>query len=77
VSKGGYYAWRERPVSRREIEDAELLQEIRRVFAQSNQSYGSPRIYRKLRQEGLTVGERRIARLMQENGIRALPETKK
>jgi len=63
-------------VSNREIEGAELLVEIRRVFAQSYQSYGSPRITKKLKQEGLIVGERRIARIMQENGIRALPETK-
>lgn len=76
VSPQGYYAWRDRPLSKREIEDAELLLEIRRVFIQSNQSYGSPRIHRQLKQEGLFVGERRIARIMQENGIRAIPETK-
>jgi len=76
VSAGGYYAWLDRPMSKRELEDAELLIEIRRVFVQSNQSYGSPRIYRKLKQEGLFVGERRIARIMQENDIRAIPETK-
>lgn len=76
VSRGGYYAWLDRPVSKRRLEDAELLLEIRRVFAQSNQSYGSPRVYKKLRQEGLKVGKRRVERLMQENGIRAIPETK-
>ena len=76
VSPQGYYAWRDRPLSKRAIEDAELLLEIRRVFIQSNQSYGSPRIHRQLKQEGLFVGERRIARIMQENGIRAIPETK-
>jgi len=69
VSRGGYYAWLDRPVSKRRLEDAELLLEIRRVFAQSNQSYGSPRVYKKLRQEGLKVGKRRVERLMQENGI--------
>lgn len=76
VSPSGYYAWRDRPASTREIEDAELLLEIRRVFKQSNQSYGSPRIFKKLRQEGLNVGERRIARIMRENGIRAIPESR-
>jgi len=76
VSAGGYYAWRDRPAAKRKLEDAELLLEIRRVFTQSNRSYGSPRIYHQLKQEGLTVGERRITRIMQENGIRAIPETK-
>lgn len=76
VSAGGYYAWRDRPVSKRRLEDAELLLEIRRVFEQSNQSYGSPRIYKRLRQEGLRVGKGRVERLMHENGIRAIPESK-
>lgn len=76
VSPSGYYDWKGRPASARELEDAELLLEIRRVFKQSNQSYGSPRVFKKLRQEGLSVGEGRIARIMQENGIRAIPESR-
>lgn len=76
VSRGGYYAWRNRPPSSRELQDAELLLEIRRVFEQSNCTYGSPRVYRKLKQEGLDVGEDRVARIMRENGLRAVPEVK-
>ena len=76
VSPSGYYAWRARPTSNRAIEDAELLFEIQRVFKQSKQSYGSPRVHKKLKQEGFEVGERRIARIMRENGIRSIPESR-
>ena len=76
VSAGGYHAWRDRPASQREIDDEELLVEIRRVFAESDARYGSPRVYKQLRREGFVVGQRRIERLMRENGIRAVAENK-
>ena len=53
-----------------------MLVEIRRVFKESKQRYGSPRVHRQLVREGLDVGERRIARIMRENGIRAVAENK-
>ena len=75
VTAGGYHAWKNRPVSNKELDDAKLLVEIRRVFAQSKQTYGSPRVCRQLNREGLEVGERRIAGLMRKHGIRAIPES--
>lgn len=76
VSPGGYYAWCARGPSDRSIRDAELLVEIRRVFKDSKERYGSPRVHAQLVREGLVVGERRIARIMRENGIRAIAENK-
>src|SRR5690606_27704308 len=37
----------------------------------SNETYGSPRIYRKLRKGGIACSENRVARLMRAHGIRA------
>lgn len=76
VSPGGYYAWCARGPSDRSIRDAELLVEIRRVFKENKGRYGSPRVQRQLVREGLDVGERRIARIMRENSIRAVAENK-
>lgn len=76
VSAGGYYAWCARGPSDRSIRDAELLLEIRRVFKESKKRYGSPRIHAQLVREGLEVGRRRVARIMRENGIRAVAENK-
>jgi putative transposase len=40
VSPSGYYAWRSRPESPREIANRELLSDIRRVHAEHRGRYG-------------------------------------
>lgn len=70
VKVSAYYTWRTRQESRREREDRRLLVQIRSVHAESRQSYGSPRIYRELKDRGIEVGEHRVARLMRQHQIR-------
>ena len=67
----GYFAWKERTVSRRQRDDMVLLARVRSAFARSNGTYGSLRMTRELQEAGLLVGRRRTARLMRENGLRA------
>jgi transposase InsO family protein len=76
VSRAGYYAWRARGPSERESEDAELVKRIRVVHADNRGVYGSPRVHRELRAQGELVGRHRIARLMRETGLRAVPSRK-
>ena len=64
VSVSGYYAWRQRPVSRREEANQALVQRIRRLHHRSHQTYGSPRIWAELRAEGEQCSRNRVARLM-------------
>ena len=71
VSASGYLAWKERPACRRERDDMVLLAHVRSAFTLSNGTYGSPRMVHELRDNGLTIGRRRVARLMRENGLRA------
>ena len=71
VSASGYYAWRERPESQRDVANRELLAEVRRVHSDSRRCYGSPRVHAALRREGRRVGRNRIARLMRRHGIQA------
>jgi putative transposase len=68
VSASGYLAWKERPACRRQRDDMVLLARVRSAFALSNGTYGSPRMVHELRDNGLTIGRRRVARLMRENG---------
>jgi putative transposase len=51
-----------------------LLERIVEVFDQHKQRYGSPRVTRVLRQEGLGCGENRVARLMREHELVARPK---
>lgn len=71
VSRSGYYAWRKRSPSKRKMANQRLLAEIKTVYKDNLQAYGSPRITQALRQQGQTCGENRVARLMRLNGVRA------
>ncbi len=72
ISASGYYAWRWRPESRREVENRALLWEIRRIHAESAGCYGAPRVHAVLRAAGRRVGRNRVARLMRLGGLRGL-----
>ena len=69
VSVSGYYAWLKKPNSPRHDQDAQLQVVIQRLFNQSNQTYGSPRIYQDMRALGHRISEKRVARLMREMGL--------
>lgn len=71
VSRSGYYAWCERPISAREMANQALLAKIQRLFDQHKGRYGSLRIHRALRQEGERCSHKRVARLMRQHGLRA------
>ena len=64
-----YYARKARPVCRRRGEDEVLLERIREVHRSNYCVYGSRRVWRQLRREGVSVGRCRVERLMRSNGI--------
>lgn len=74
VSRSGYYAWRGRPIPRREERNQALLLHIREAYETGRQAYGSPRVHRALRKQGIPGGRHRIARLMRLEGIVACTE---
>src|ERR1700730_10732070 len=71
VSQSGYFAWKDRPASRRQHDDMVLLAHVRSAFALSNGTYGSPPMMSELQDHSFAVGRRRTARLMHENGLKA------
>jgi putative transposase len=76
VSTSGYYAWLLRPESKRARRDAELTPRIRAFHEASDGTYGAPRILRDLRDEGVRVGKKRVARLMRNAGLRGVSRRK-
>jgi putative transposase len=72
VTRSGYYAWLNEPISRRAQEDIRLLRLIRASFVASHGIYGAPRVFLDLREAGETCSKHRVARLMRVNKIRAV-----
>jgi transposase InsO family protein len=70
VSGSGYYAWRTRPVSAREMANRKLYVLIKAVYEASEGVHGSPRIYHELK-DLVPCSENRIARLMRLHKLRA------
>ena len=69
VSKSGYYDWRNRQPSAREVEDDELKVKIQQIFTDNKGRYGSPRIFKALQKQGYNIGKKRVERLYRELGL--------
>lgn len=71
MSKSGYYDWRNRQPSAREIEDGELKVKIQQIFTDNKGRYGSPRIFMALKKQDYTIGKKRVERLYRKLGLLA------
>jgi putative transposase len=76
VSASGYHAWVDRPPSARAKRDAELVDAIRAIHAASRGTYGVPRVHAELREDGVRVGRKRVARLMLAAGLQGVSRRK-
>jgi len=73
VSRSGYYAWRNRPPSKRAVEDERLCELIKEAHKRSYGTYGSPRIHAELRfQHGVRCSRKRVERLMRQLGLQGI-----
>ena len=65
VTRQGFYAWRRRGPSLRQLGDDELARLIVQIYDGSLQTYGAPRVQLELADEHrVHVGRKRVARLM-------------
>ena len=69
VSESGYYAWLKREPSQRMRQDADLKATIISIWNSFRGIYGTPRIYKELKAQGIHISQKRVARLMREAGI--------
>lgn len=76
VSRSGYYAWRTRMPSARDLEDERLRPKVVEAFKTGRGTYGSPRVHAELLDQGFEVGRKRIARLMREMGLQGVSPRK-
>jgi len=72
VSRSGFYAHTGRKPCARSIVDAKLEKRITAIHSASRETYGAPRIHAELADEGITVGRKRVERLMKAKGLRGV-----
>lgn len=71
VSRSGYYEWVKRKESHRSKRRKQLEQQIRRIFIDSRRLYGSPKVWQVLKQQGVHVSQKTVARIMKELGLKS------
>jgi transposase InsO family protein len=74
VPESGYYAWKTRPVSPRQLRRIWLAGEIVEVHKASGGTYGANRVQAELLHgRGIKVGHNAVELIMRELGIKGLP----
>ena len=76
VSASGYYAWLERPLSKRSREEIRLEVEIKAAHRRTRQTCGPERLQHDLAGHGVQVGICRIRRIRKKLGIRCKQKRK-
>ena len=71
VSRSGYYSYLQTKENGKSDKEVKLVTEILTIFAESKQTYGSPRIHAELKARGYRINKKKVARLMKEKSIRA------
>jgi len=76
VSASGYYAWLDRPLSKRAREEMRLEVEIKAAHKRTRQTYGPERLQHDLAEHGIRVGICRIKRIRRTLGLRCKQKRK-
>jgi putative transposase len=76
VTRSGFYAWRSRKPSTRDLEDEQLRPKVVKAFETGRGTYGSPRVRDELVDQGFEIGRKRVARLMRDLGLQGVSPRK-
>jgi putative transposase len=69
VSRSAFYEWHQHVPPARQLDDEALGEDIQRIYDDSRGTYGWPRVRKALRDEGVHVGGKRVARIMRQRGL--------
>jgi len=69
VSTSGYYAWEDRPLSKRARDEIRIELEIRAAHKRARQAHGAEKIQSDLAENGIRVGICRIKRIRRKHGL--------
>ncbi len=72
VSSSGYYSWKNREASGQEKRKQAIKKEIVKIYNESYQIYGAPKITSILQSRGHVISEKTVGNYMREEGIKAI-----
>ena len=72
VSRSSYYSWLMRVPGKRDIENCDLSDRIKKIYEYSKKTYGSPRVTIALLEAGVHVSRPRVARLMKQQNLQSI-----
>lgn len=71
VSRSGFYKWRNRKPSARQLRREQIEGKLVELFAEYKARYGAPRLAHELKDAGLPCSKNFVANIMRYRGIRA------
>ena len=71
VSRSGYRSFLNRKLSPTRQRKETVNKEIQKIYDNSKQNYGAPKIAQELRRSGETISQCTVGKYMREMGIRA------
>ena len=77
VSRSGYYSHKNRKLGKRQKENQVLSRKVVSIYEKSHGIYGAPRICNELKEEGISLSQKRVARLMKSEGLVGISRRKR
>ena len=71
VSRSGYNAWKKRVPSDTSVRRTVLKEKIQKIYEDSHQNYGAPKITAELRKSGEQISEKTVGNYMRQMKIKA------
>lgn len=71
VPRPSFYAWRKRPVSKKQQRRALVALAVESAYSQYKKRYGAPRLAVELNEQGIDCSVNHVADLLKEKGLRA------
>ena len=71
ISRAGFYKWLNRKDGKSHIRRRELSERVMAIHKSSRGNYGSPKIHKQLKQDGINVNRKTVEKIMKTENIRA------
>ena len=69
IARSGYYLWKKRYENNMLTKDKKLIDKIKEIFNKFRRVYGSRKIVKELKREGIIANRKKVQRIMRENNI--------